>query len=114
MGVDAAPFLADSALENLRRHNWPGNVRELRNVIERAAVLAEPLLPAAAITAPPTGVDLAVPFRVGKRRLVDDYEHQYVTAMLAACNGNVSEAARRAGIERISMYRTLQRLGLKK
>jgi transcriptional regulator of acetoin/glycerol metabolism len=51
---------------------------------------------------------------VGKRRLVDDYERQYVTAMLAACNGNMSEAARRAGIERISMYRTLQRLGLKK
>jgi two-component system, NtrC family, response regulator GlrR len=113
MGVDAAPFLGDAALDALRRHAWPGNVRELRNVLERAAVLSEPLLPKSAAPAP-AGLDLSVPFRVGKRRLVDDYERQYVTAMLAACNGNLSEAARRAGIERISMYRTLQRLGLKK
>jgi DNA-binding NtrC family response regulator len=29
------------AVEKLLSHSWPGNVRELRNVIERAAVLAE-------------------------------------------------------------------------
>jgi DNA-binding NtrC family response regulator len=113
MGIDAAQFLTDSALEALRRHAWPGNVRELRNVLERAAVLAEPLAPAAA-PADRKGIDLSIPFRAGKKRLIDDYEREYVTAMLAACNGNVSEAARRAGIERISMYRTLQRLGLKR
>jgi DNA-binding NtrC family response regulator len=35
--------LAPEALEALRRYDWPGNVRELRNVIERAAVLADPV-----------------------------------------------------------------------
>ena len=29
------------ALERLKQHGWPGNVRELRNVVERAAVVAE-------------------------------------------------------------------------
>jgi Nif-specific regulatory protein len=34
--------LSDGALELLLRYDWPGNVRELRNVIERAAALADP------------------------------------------------------------------------
>jgi transcriptional regulator of aroF, aroG, tyrA and aromatic amino acid transport len=34
-------MVSDKALDKLTRHNWPGNVRELKNVIERAAILAE-------------------------------------------------------------------------
>jgi transcriptional regulator with PAS, ATPase and Fis domain len=36
------PWLGEAALQALCAHSWPGNVRELQNVIERAAVLAEP------------------------------------------------------------------------
>ena len=35
--ADATP----EALDRLMAHSWPGNVRELRNVVERAAILAE-------------------------------------------------------------------------
>ncbi len=35
------PTLTESAACKLLRHTWPGNVRELKNVIERAAFLAE-------------------------------------------------------------------------
>lgn len=34
------PWLADDAIEALRRYGWPGNVRELENVLQRALVLA--------------------------------------------------------------------------
>ncbi len=34
------PWLADDAIEALRRYVWPGNVRELENVLQRALVLA--------------------------------------------------------------------------
>ena len=34
------PWLADDAVEALRRYGWPGNVRELENVLQRALVLA--------------------------------------------------------------------------
>jgi len=37
----AGKRLTDAALEHLRRHAFPGNVRELRNVLERAAILAD-------------------------------------------------------------------------
>lgn len=39
-GVQGAKF-SPQALEILSKHNWPGNVRELRNVVERAASLAD-------------------------------------------------------------------------
>ena len=35
------PWLADDAVEALRRYGWPGNVRELENVLQRALVLAQ-------------------------------------------------------------------------
>ena len=116
LGVDPAPLLQPEALAQLGRHGWPGNVRELRNVIERVAVLAEPLAlsprPGAA-PPPPPSVDTAVPLRLARRRVVDDFERAYVTALLAECRGNVSEASRRAGLERMSLYRILHRLGLR-
>ena len=104
------------------RHAWPGNVRELRNTLERAVALSEPLAvgsgtpPAsssAAATASSAPVNLAVPLRVGRQRVVDAWERAYVTRLLDECGGNVSEASRRAGLERMSMYRLLHRLGLR-
>jgi transcriptional regulator with PAS, ATPase and Fis domain len=35
------PRLRDDARDALLAHDWPGNVRELRNVLERAAILAD-------------------------------------------------------------------------
>ncbi|HZS39829.1 MAG TPA: sigma 54-interacting transcriptional regulator [Polyangia bacterium] len=117
LGFDPAPFLVEESLEALRRHSWPGNVRELRNALERAAVLFESvtpqLRPAPPDAPPPAAIDLSIPLRVGKRHLVDHYERAYVTAMIDHCGGNLSEAARRSGVERISLYRILQRLGLR-
>jgi DNA-binding NtrC family response regulator len=40
LGRPLADFDA-AALEALRAHSWPGNVRELRNVVERAALMAD-------------------------------------------------------------------------
>jgi DNA-binding NtrC family response regulator len=120
LGVDPSPFLEPSAMEALQRHAWPGNVRELRNAIERAAALAEPL---DAPSSPPgptdttgtvaSAVDIEVPLRLGRQRVVERYERAYVEKLLSACNGNVSEASRRAGLERMAMYRLLHRLKLR-
>jgi len=122
LGVDAAPFLEPSTMEALQRHAWPGNVRELRNAIERAAALSEPVhananaktdANANANVSGDDEVDVTVPLRLGRQRLIERYERAYVEKLLAACNGNVSEASRRAGLERMSMYRLLHRLKLR-
>ena len=40
----SAKRLSDAAIAHLQRLAWPGNVRELKNVIERAAILADGLI----------------------------------------------------------------------
>jgi DNA-binding NtrC family response regulator len=116
LGADPARLLDRPTLDALSRHGWPGNVRELRNTLERAVALAEPVAVAGSVTpsgAPVPSVDTQVPLRAARQRMIDAWERAYLTRLLEECGDNVSEASRRAGIERMSMYRLLHRLGLR-
>jgi len=113
------PRLPDDFLSRAMRHQWPGNVRELRNSVERAMLL--PNHPAAAFETPPkkegngfAHIDIDVPFKVAKQKLVDEFDRRYLQALLEAHDGNISAAARAAGIERMSIYKMIRRLGLDK
>ncbi|HUQ06695.1 MAG TPA: sigma 54-interacting transcriptional regulator [Kofleriaceae bacterium] len=116
-GAGVAP-LPDDFLERAQAHSWPGNVRELRNAVERAALLPHHPTVLAAESAPhPTGtgaptIDVTVPFKVAKQRMIDDFDRRYLEALLAANDGNISAAARAAGIDRMSIYKMIKRLGL--
>ena len=115
----AAPF-SDETMRNFVAHPWPGNVRELRNAVERLTVLDD--VPFTASAAPGSGdgpgegapVDIRVPFKDAKNALTDRFERRYLTAMLEATGGNISEAARRAGIDRVYLLRLMGRYGLRK
>lgn len=58
-------------------------------------------------------VDLGVPFRLAKETLVSSFERKYIKALLEWSGGNVSRAARKAGMDRINLHRLLQRYGLR-
>jgi two-component system, NtrC family, response regulator GlrR len=117
---DAAPPFSEETLRSFVAHPWPGNVRELRNAVERLTVLNDvPFAPHGA--APDTAdggdaepVDIRVPFKDAKNALTDHFERRYLTAMLEATGGNISEAARRAGIDRVYLLRLMGRYGLRK
>ena len=116
---DAAPPFSEETLRSFVAHPWPGNVRELRNAVERLTVLDD--LPFARPGAPDTAdsgdaepVDIRVPFKDAKNALTDHFERRYLTAMLEATGGNISEAARRAGIDRVYLLRLMGRYGLRK
>jgi DNA-binding NtrC family response regulator len=111
IGADPRPFLTVEAIEELSSHRWPGNVRELRNTLERAASLSMPIAIGTDLSA--DQIDLTVSLKVGRQRLVGDYERRYLVAMLEACKGNISEVARRSGAERMTIYRLLRRLQLR-
>ena len=112
------PRLPDDFLARAQRHAWPGNVRELRNAVERACLL--PNHPTLGFDAPPKkegqfgAVDIDVPFKVAKQQLVDAFDRKYLEALLEAHDNNISAAARAAGIERMSIYKMIRRLGLDK
>jgi DNA-binding NtrC family response regulator len=48
-----------------------------------------------------------VPFKVAKQQLIDAFEREYLGAMLKATRNNISEAARRAQIDRMHLYKLI-------
>jgi DNA-binding NtrC family response regulator len=122
-----APQLASQvggpALERLERYHWPGNVRELRNVITRAVALAGPdddfqslpfvLRPTAAAPDQAVVARADRPFHEAKDELVAKFEREYLTDLVTRAGGNLSQAARIAGLERKFLYKLLERAGLR-
>jgi DNA-binding NtrC family response regulator len=84
-------------LAALSRYAWPGNARELRNVVERALILGEFSLAG-------LGARLPADAKV-KTEQLQDVEKQHILRVLAAANGNKSEAARRLGLSRKTLDR---------
>jgi DNA-binding NtrC family response regulator len=115
--VSSESLFGPEVLEELARHEWPGNVRELRNYVERSIVLQTARLsfappqftPGTASGSP--GVDVSIPYKVAKEALIDGFERAYVRAVIAACNGNMTKAARMAGIDRMYLHRLVQKHG---
>jgi len=116
-------------LEQLGNHDWPGNVRELRNVVERALSLGHAALADLGDGGPRTpateggGTDdggrrpsnpdvLELPFKEAKAALVEGFERDYLTALLARHKGNISRAAAEAGIDRNYIHRLVKKYNL--
>jgi len=110
--------VSSAALMFLEGYAWPGNVREMRNVLERAMLLSESnqVMPAdlpASIIDARTAAPAVGEFNAAKRRVVKDFEMAYLTALLEEADGNISQAAVRAGLQRTALHRLLLRHGLK-
>jgi DNA-binding NtrC family response regulator len=111
-----AVTIEPAAIQRLQEMPWPGNVRELENTVNRMAIFAstrqitladvesEAHRPA---EVPPAQGAAAVP----PDRLLE-LERQHILQILKQTRGNRSEAARRLGIERKTLYRKALRLGI--
>jgi DNA-binding NtrC family response regulator len=119
--------LAPSALQALREYRWPGNVRELQNLIERLVSLAAPgeeitfddLPPEVLVSRPPGQgqgqgftPDIDRPFHEAKSDAISYFEQEYLKAVLAKTRGNISQAARIAGIDRKTIHRMLDKYAI--
>ena len=56
-------------------------------------------------------LDLEAPFKESKDRLVAVWEREYLTNLLTRSGGNVTLAARQAGIDRVYLHRLLKKHG---
>ncbi len=125
-----------AAIRILQQQPWPGNVRELENAIEYAVVFCRddtitpddlPFAKEQKLSqeegAPSAGkgsnsgsmllngvVDL--PYREAKQRAIAAFEVAYFGALLDRTGGNVSEAARQAGLDRSNFRRSAKRAGV--
>lgn len=136
------PFarLDEAAIAMLTRYDFPGNVRELRNIVERWAVLGassppgDPsgiaagagrraekdaqAAPEKEADSPPNTGDfdgslLSLPYHEAKEAWIERFERAYVEAILRNSGGNVSKAARDAGVDRRHLQRLMARFGLR-
>ena len=112
LGVSIDP----AAVRLLQELQWPGNVRELENTVNRLAIFA----PTGEITLAdveaerervPQGEEAPGAVSAAPDRLLE-LERQHILQILKQTGGNRSEAARRLGIERKTLYRKALRLGI--
>jgi DNA-binding NtrC family response regulator len=101
--------LIDTGLKTMEEYSWPGNIRKLQHMMERLTILA----PAGRIDE--TAVRQAIEqmdSRDHASETLADTESDQIRRVLAATNGNKSRAAKILGIERKTLYRKLERMGL--
>lgn len=113
----------DKAVEAFKNYEWPGNVRELRNVIEMAAYSERRPMDLTTFLylnrmphpseKPATEFSADRPFKDAKNELIQNFEKDYIREILQRCGGNVSRAAREAGIERAYLQRLVAKYDLR-
>jgi DNA-binding NtrC family response regulator len=125
--------LDEAALAALEAYAWPGNVRELQNVIERACVLTDGTAvrprdlpdyvfrrqrapdarpaPAADCLGPQSRTDL--PLKQAKEQWMETLEGSYLRELLERHRGNISAAAKAAGIDRKTFHRLINKYHLR-
>ena len=91
----------------LTHYLWPGNIREMRNVLERAAQIAEhsPLDgegPGTAVAGQRSGETRGA--RLDTTLTMRELELRYIGLVLAEERGSIERAAERLGISRSSLY----------
>jgi DNA-binding NtrC family response regulator len=117
--------LSSDALNVLRAYSWPGNVRELQNVIERVVSLAAPgeeigprdlpdeLSSRNGLGWSPFAVTANRPYHEAKAEAMSFFEQEYLRDLLDRHAGNISRAARQAGMDRKTIHRMLTKYKLR-
>ena len=112
--------IVPDSLQALVRYPWPGNVRELENVIERAVIVSreDVLTGLERFLGGPAGahapVDLSLPFRDAKARVVEEFERAYVAGLLEANGGKLTAAAKHADMDPKNFSDKMSRYGLRR
>ena len=91
-------------------YSWPGNVRELRNVVVRAVSLGNAELPH--FTEQPAHIKPDESFIEARRRILEAFERDFLWHHLHNHEGNISQAARSAGLDRAYFRRLCVKYGL--
>jgi DNA-binding NtrC family response regulator len=122
------PTLTPEAWAALERFAWPGNIRQLRNVMHRAVALDDDGRIAPGDLPPEIGESLrgsagggpsfngngnAVPmdYQTAREMAMQHFMETYLERLLSANGGNVSRAARNAGVSRRTLHRWIAEFG---
>lgn len=109
LGVPDVP-LGPTELGKIQARAWPGNVRELKDYLRTQVrdlfAVATPRRETERI------VGAERPYKEARGEMLEAFEKEYVQAILDKHDGNVSQAARHAGIDRVYLHRLMKKHGL--
>ncbi|WP_312651698.1 sigma-54-dependent transcriptional regulator [Aminipila sp.] len=104
----------------LMKYKYPGNVRELKNIIERMIILSnEGILTldnkkAYGINTIQYAQEVShAVTSLSYKEAKQEFEKQYITGMIAACDGNITHAAERMGMSRRQLFNKIAEYGIK-
>jgi DNA-binding NtrC family response regulator len=101
--------LTESGIKAMQEFTWPGNVRQLQHLVERLSILApQGRIDREAVNEALTRLDS----RDHAVETLADAEEEQIRRVLSATGGNKSRAAQILGIERKTLYRKLEKMGL--
>ncbi|HYI97861.1 MAG TPA: sigma-54 dependent transcriptional regulator [Bryobacteraceae bacterium] len=101
--------LTESGVKTLNEYTWPGNVRQMQHLIERLCIVASNgRIDEFAVR---ESIFSMQPDEASTESLADT-EADQIRKVLSAAGGNKSRAAKILGIERKTLYRKLERMGL--
>ncbi|MCF8038650.1 MAG: sigma-54 dependent transcriptional regulator [Desulfohalobiaceae bacterium] len=118
MGIEPKT-VTSGAMSSLAAREWPGNVRELLNFVRRMVVFC-----------PGQAIDLEKirfvekgnlvgdseeglqPYKEAKARVLEDFTLTYIQDVLSRTQGNISQAARLSGLERVSLQKIMRRFNI--
>ncbi len=113
--------ISQLAMQLLLDQEYPGNVRELENIIERGVIFCK------GNTIGPHDLfpddkregryrefndSSELGFRESKDKMIQMFHRQYIKSLLRENRGNISRAARMAGIKRQYLYRLIKETGI--
>jgi DNA-binding NtrC family response regulator len=106
------------AMKQLLEYEWPGNIRELENVLERAYITCDAHVidqfdfpqwsHNPAVGESTELVDTDVPFDLARHMVIKQFEKHYLWEALRRYEGNVSETAKRTGINPRTLWRKVR------
>jgi two-component system NtrC family response regulator len=106
----AMNFSAD-AIAAMETYDWPGNVRELESRIKRAVIMAD------GNQIRPEDLELTEnsmePVPLNLKEVRDLAERKAIIRALEHSNGNITDAANALGVTRPTLYKLLEKHGLK-
>ncbi|MCA8960514.1 MAG: sigma-54-dependent Fis family transcriptional regulator [Planctomycetes bacterium] len=106
--------LSPEAIRVLEGYHWPGNVRELANVLERALILLDgDQIGVSDLIMRGSNAPIETEAPKDLRTAVEDFDRNSIRRTLELCDGNRERAAEALGLSQATLYRRLEKLGLK-
>ena len=86
-------------------YTWPGNIRELKNRVKRAVILSDIGIL--------TDEDLGLNYeKLNKDKQIKILEKETIASVLKESQGNISDAAKKLGVSRPTLYKKINFYGL--